>query len=390
MKDLQRLSREERRRLTSNRYAPIALGLAILLLVLILGHTYWSRIERLFGSQDLDELQEIAYHIAMQTGESFHLSDSCYTDSLLTQLTDLQSDHIIRRIRQPWPDHLPFEFYVERLRELSRENGLTCDCIESVKEKRLLCTIKTGAFIGAQIVIDTQRRTKLSGREIAFVFRNLGALSNEKITEILDHGITFSYLASPDVYPSRRMKRTLEKAGIISIIELPADASGLAELGSPDSRASSGSAGDNLRTNYRELVRSLFGRHPNPRALFFRRSGDFDSVFVRTAIELAGETETTYLYENSSPDKIDSLAYAAGLTVISVKSVADYQNGSVNEIRPGLLRNLILSRIPVRRIIFFDAETLDVGELIDLQKSLRQLGVNTLDCISLADVLESL
>lgn len=390
MNNFQRLSRKERRRLTVNKNAPIALGLAVLLLFLILGNTYRDRIERLFRSDDFSEIQELAYTIAVQTGESFHLSDSSYTDSLLAQPGNPESDYIIRRIRQPWPNELPFEFYVERLRELSLDNGLTCDCIESVKERRLLCTIGSGSFTGAQIVLETQGGTKLFDREIAFLFWNLGALSNKKIMEILDHDIAFGYLASPDIYPSSQMKRKLEKAGIVSIIELPADVSTLAELGSSDNKPSSKGKRNRKKMSQRGLVEILFGRHPNPGAVSFKKSNDLDTAFVRSAIELAKETKIAYLYENTIPDRIDSLAYSAGLTMISMNSVADFRGNPVGEIRPVILQDLISSQIPARKIALFDAALMDVGELADLQENLRALGVNILDCMSLADVKESL
>ncbi len=390
MSNLQRLSRKERRRLTANKNAPIALGLAALLLLLIVGNTQWRRIEGLFLSDDPGEIQALAHSLAIQAGESFHLSDSSYTDSLLTQPGESDGSHIIRRIRQPWPDNLPFEFYVERLRKLSRDNGLTCDCIESGKEGRLLCTIGSGRVMGAQIVIQTDRRTKLSGREIAFVFRNLGALSNEKMIEILDQDFTFSYFAPPDIYPSSRMKRMLEKAGITSIIELPANGSNLPELASSDNKQSSKSKRDRQGKNHRELVRTLLARHPNPGAMFFRRSDGLDSAFVGSAIEFAREAKTAYIYDNPTPDGIDSLAYSSGLTMITMNSVADFRDNSIDEIKPALLQNLISSQIPFRKIILFDAALLDVKELIDLQNTFRALGINILDCISLAEVRESL
>ncbi len=390
MNNLNRLSRKERRRLTASKKAPIALTLAVLLLLLVLGNTQWRRVERFFRSDDLGQIQTLADSIAIQAGESFYLSDSSYTDSLLNQFGETEGGHIIRRIRQPWPDYLPFEFYVERLRELSRDNGLNCDCVESGKEKRLLCTIGSGAFTGAQIIVEPRRSTRLSGREIAFVFQNLGALSDEKIMEILNHDITFSYFAFPDVYPSSRIKKALEKTGVVSIIELPADISNLPEFESRDGKPSPKTKRNRKEMNHEELVRNLFGRHPNPGAVFFKRSDGFDSAFVRSAIELARETKTAYLYENPAPDGIDSLAYSSGLKMISMNSIADFQNSTVGEVGPVLLHDLISSRIPVQKVILFDAAMLDVKELIDLHKSLLRLGVNILDCISLADVRESL
>lgn len=390
MNNLQRLSRKERQRLTANKKAPVALGLAVLLLFLILGNTYRDRIERLFRSDDPGEIQKLAYTIAVQTGESFHLSDSSYTDSLLAQPGDPESDNIIRRIRQPWPNHLPFEFYVERLRRLSRDNGLTCDCIESGREGRLLCTIGSGSLTGAQVVLETQSGTKLFDREIAFLFRNLGALSNKKIMEILDHDFAFSYVASPDVYPSSRMKKTLEKAGITSIIELPADISNLAEFGSSDDKPASKKTQNRDGASIQELVKMIFGRHPNPGAVSFEKSDHPDTAFVRSAIELAREMKIAYLYENTIPDRIDSLAYSAGLTMISMKNVADFRGNSIVEIRPVILQDLISSQISARKIALFDAASMDVAELVDLQESLRELGVNIMDCISLADIEESL
>lgn len=390
MNNLNRLSRKERRRLTANRTAPLALALAILLLLLILGNTQWPRIERFFGSDDAGQIQALADSIAIQAAESFNLSDSSYTDSLLNQPGGAEGDQIIRRIRQPWPDHLPFEFYVERLRELCRDNGLICDCVESGEEKYLFCTIGSSTFVGAQVIVEPQRGTKLSGREIAFVFRNLGALSDQKIMQILDHDIAFSYFASPDVYPSGGIKKALEKTGVISIIELPTDISDLPEFGSGDGRPSSKNKPNRENIDYRELAMNLFGRHSYPGAIFFKRSDDFDSAFVRSAIEFARETRTAYLYENPAPDGIDSLAYSSGLIMISMKSVADFQNNAVGEIGPLILHDLISSPIPCQDIVLLDAAILDVEVFIDLHNTLRRLGVNVLSCISLADVRESL
>jgi hypothetical protein len=390
MNNLNRLSRRERRRLTANRKAPLALALAILLLLLILGNTQWPRIERFFGSDDAGQIQALADSIAIQAAESFNLSDSSYTDSLINQLGGAGGNHAIRRIRQPWPRYLPFEFYVQRLRELSRDKGLTCDCVESGEEKYLFCTIGSPGFVGSQVIVEPQRGTKLSGREIAFVFRNLGDLSDGKIMEMIGHDIAFSYFASPDIYPSVRTKKALEKTEVSSIIELPTDISDLPEFGSGDGQPSSKNKPNRENIDYRELAKSLFGRHPHPGAIFFKRSNGLDSAFVRSAIEFARETKTAYLYENPEPDEIDSLAYSSGLIMISMKSVADFRNSAVGEIAPLILHDLISSSIPYQNIVLLDASILDVEEFIDLHNTLRRLGVNVLTCISLAEVRESL
>lgn len=368
----------------------MALALAILLLILILGNTQWPRIKRFLASDDPDRIQALADSIAIQTTESFNLSDSSYTDSLLNQVVEVGGDHVIRRIRQPWPRYLPFEFYVERLRELSRDRGLICDCVESGEEKHLFCTIGSPVFVGTQVIVEPRRGTKLSGREIAFVFRNLGALSDQKIMQILDHDIAFSYFASPDVYPSRRIRKALEKTGVVSIIELPTDIWSLPEFGSEDGRPPSKNRPDRENIDYQELAKSLFKRHPNPGAIFFKRSDANDSAFVRSTIEFAAATKAAYFYKNDTPDGIDSLAYSSGLIMISMKSVADFRNSAVGEIAPLVLHDLISSPIPSRNIVLLDASILDVKAFIDLHKTLRDLGINVLSCISLADVRESL
>ena len=76
--------------------------------------------------------------------------------------------------------------------------------------------------------------------------------------------------------------------------------------------------------------------------------------------------------------------------MISMNSIADFQGSPVGEIQPMLTHDLITSRIPVRKITLFDGAMLDSREFIDLHNTLRGLGVNILDCISLADVEESL
>lgn len=380
-----RLSRRDRLRLSGKRRAQFALVLALLLLILVVIRIGWPQIKDRIAPPDYDRIQAVADSLIVKAGRSFALSDTAVVDSLLNQNNPRGENYVYRSHDQPWPGILPFEFYVERLQELCRDEGLICDCRES-SQNRLTCTVGVSGYDGARVVVRRSAKTGLTDRRVAFVFRNLGAMGNSEITRIAENGLLFGYVASPDVYPSVRVKRTLETAGVTSILEIPAGKSSLEDF----SGRSAGSEGGTGSQNDRDLAASLFDRHPNPAAIIIKRSGPIDSSFVAGIIEEAKVRKAGYIYDNTSPDTIDSLAYSSGLVFLNMKGIADFSEGRFDQNRSALLRELILSREPVRQIVEFDGSAVEAEELLGLQRSFQKLGVKLTDCRSLMEIRESL
>jgi hypothetical protein len=357
MTEIGRLSRRERLKLSGRRRVQFVLALTILLLILMAIRTWRTQLREMINPPDYAEIQAVADSVIVRAGQSFGLTDTTYVDSLLNQRNPRKEVYVCRRYGQPWPGALPFEFYVRRLQELCREKQLVCDCEES-SENRLDCRVGAHGLDGALVRVRKAARTELKGRQAAILIRNLGAVDNDKIMRIADNGIPFSYLATPDVYPSARIKKALEGAGVSSILEIPADRSNLPDF---PGRAS----GD--RRNDRDLAATLFDHHANPAAVLIRRTDHIDSSLVTAVIEEAKSRKAAYIYDNESPDAIDSLAYSSGLVILNMKNVADFSGNRFNYNRSAVLRELILSEEPIQRIILIEGSAVEAGDLLSLR-----------------------
>jgi hypothetical protein len=380
-----RLSRRQRLRLSGKRKLQFALALAVMLLILVVIRNWWPQLKNLVSPPDYIEIQAVADSLILQAGSSFALTDTTVSDSLLARNNPRGDSYACRLYGQPWPAILPFEFYVERLQELCRQKSLTCNCQES-GENNLDCRVGVGGFDGAMVRVRRTARTGLAGRRVAFLIKNLGALSNSEIMKMVDNGVIFSYLATPDVYPSTRIKNALERAGVTSILEIPAERSNLIELW----QRASGKEGKSHGQEDRELVASLFERHPGSGAIIVKRTGGVDSSFVTSIIEEAKKRKAAYIYDNESPDAIDSLAYSSGLVILNMKNIADFSDGRFDHNRSAFLRELILSSEPFQRTIMLEGSAVDVDDLLSLQRTLQRLGVNSVNSISLMEAEESL
>jgi len=381
-----RLSRSERRKLKRNIKAKVALALALALLLLALGKAYWKEIGRLFSSahddsQDKYAFQALADSLIIQTVRDFQLSDHIYVDSLANQI----GGPSYRCLRQPWPSRLPWEFYIRGLQQLCLQNELSCDCLEWAKQQKTTCVLSHGGLKGGQITLETNKSAKLKGRDVAFIIRNLGAWNNESILEIIDRRIRFGYIGTPDTYPTGKMKKTLEAAGIISILELPGRKSGLIDFKNKQGRLSGKKSGSD-----KELMAEIFERHPNLKIIYFDKTFGYELPFVRTGISQAGERKAAYLYNNSAPDQVDSLAYSGGLDIISAKKFADFDGEFEADSVASILSDLIMPDPPNRRILVIDAREYSPLMFIRLYDTFSGLGINIKNCIELTDTLGSL
>ena len=127
-----RISRKQRRKLFNGKRASIALLLAVILVILVVGNKYRSiistLIENKIGALTLKRQFQIADSLAFSVGKSFELNINPKID---TTLVDSEGKPY-RRIFQPWPSGLPLYYYAERIQANARDLEIGCDCIDSL------------------------------------------------------------------------------------------------------------------------------------------------------------------------------------------------------------------------------------------------------------------
>lgn len=361
------------------------MALAVALLMLVAGRIFWRNITGMlsapiFRSGDSVTLQAYADSLVVLTADDFQLSDSVTVDSQLIQ----PGGHTFRQLSLRWPKAVPFEFFARRLRQRSTEENLSCDCIESAGSQRMTCELTHNGLIGTRVIVEADAGTKLLGREFALLVKNIGAWKNDDIVELIDKGVKFTYIGSPDTYPAARVKRKLESAGVETILELPGKNLGLIETKSKSRGSSSGKGG-----TYRNLMNDLYGRHPGPRAIYFDKTDGYDPEFVKEAIAIAEEEDIAFLYEKTEPDEIDSLAYSGGLVILSAKNIADIGENSQDGLEAKILNRMIMPDSQGSGALVCDARLISPSLIVDIFQSLSKLGVNIKNYIDLADTVKS-
>lgn len=381
----QRLSRSQRKKLKRNPKAIVALSLAVALLFIVIVKENWKTLGRLSpvdfpGGHGREESTALADSIVVRNATEFKISETVYKDTLLSQ----PDGPAYTSWRLPWPDKLPFEIISDRLRNSAEKEGFRCDCSEFAGAKYAICNLMKNDFIAAQVRIERNSRAKLKDRALAFVFRNIGALDNKRILQLIDTGVPVTYFGDPNTYPSGSTKRALEKAGVTTILELPSKSSGLIDLRNNSEKKLAD--GDFMN----RLMADIFVRHPSMIGLLLDESGGYDLPLVKSAIRRAGVQKVVYLYEREKPDYSDSLAYSGGLIIVRMKNVADltetYDRGTMAR----LIGDLIQPHRPNRITAILDASKISPDDFRGFPQSCAGLGIKLMNCIDLADTLQSI
>jgi hypothetical protein len=378
-----RLSRTDRQRLRTGAKTRAAMALAIILILLIAGRVYWNRLmqvipDDIFGSRSYAEIQALADSAIIQACSDFRLSDTLRVDTLIQQ----QDGNFLRVFGLSWPRNLPFEFLAKSIAELCRESRLSCDCRESAADDYMTCDISSGEIVRARLIVREDRKAKLNGRGLALVFKNLGSLGYEKIREILKGGVIFGYIGSPNEYPSGRIKRALRSAGVATILEIPGKKSDLIEFKNKNESHTT----DKFDIG---LMSDIFRRHPNVGAVYVSKSDEYELGIVKAAISTAKKNNIPYLYQNSRPDEIDSLAYSSGLDIMAMKNVADFSDGFNNEEVTLLVHDLAVPDNPDTLIAIVNGENCDEKSLVRLRDTLNGLGIKLFGFNQLTDAVDS-
>ena len=97
-----------------------------------------------------------------------------------------------------------------------------------------------------------------------------------------------------------------------------------------------------------------------------------------TIIE-AKKRKLSYIYQNSKPDFIDSLAYSNGLRIINLDTIDDYDKSSLSKVKSKTMEILIGSIQRENYIITVDISKIDVDDFIAFARGLRKKGTNLLN-----------
>jgi len=371
-----RISRKQRRKLFNSKRASIALLLAVILLILVVGNNYRNiistLIENKIGALTLKRQFQIADSLAFSVGKSFELNRSPEID---TTLIDSEGKPY-RRIFQPWPSRLPLYYYAERIQAKAQELEIGCDCIDSLNY--LVCRLMVGAYPGAVVIVRPNKNVKFKNRAVGFIFRNIYDAKSRDILKIVKKKIPFGYFASPDVYPAGEIRKRLQSPGIWSILLASSSKDDLISQASIRQGSKRIRKSANKSPSDDDLISSLLNRHPNLRVIGFYKQNKDDRFFVKTTLQQAKNLEICYLYMNSTPNFIDSLAYSAGLTFITLDTLASYNKNTMAELKPMIIRDITQSNRKKNMIYTIDISKVEINKFADLALYLKHIGVNLL------------
>jgi hypothetical protein len=270
---------------------------------------------------------------------------------------------------------------------LADKSGLICECVESVKNKQLVCVLKPKRSefdLRAVIYVSAQRSTKFAEKKIGLILSNIGDLDRADLLKLIDEKVIFSYYADIETFPSGELKKTLQKAGLSSILQFPLDKSKLDRFNRPKS----GRKNKDLTSD--ELAQKILDLHPNVAAINLIRTESDAVPFARAIIEKSGKSKIKYIYNDPPPDEIDSLAYSNGLTIVRFDSTEAFYSHEMNLPKVNILSHIINKPNSAEDIVILDVREISVKEIISLSKTLKEIGIKQLQGIRLYQQVEIL
>jgi hypothetical protein len=388
MSKIERLSRHQRKKIYSNPKAKIAIVLSIILLTMILINDNLDSVidilpDSLVGSLSEAEFYTLVDSLAYQVDNEFGFNKSIKIND-----SEISGEYRGAKLySQPWPRKLPFIFYTKKISGLADKSGLICECVESAKNKQLVCVLKPKRSefdLRAVIYVSSQRSTKFAEKKIGLILSNIGDLDRADLLKLIEEKVVFSYYADIETFPSGELKRTLQKAGLSSILQFPLDKDLLERFNRPKS----GGKNKDLTTD--ELAQKILDLHPNVAAINLIRTESDAVPFARSIIEKSGKRKIKYIYSDPPPDEIDSLAYSNGLTIVRFDSTAAYYSHDMNLPKVNILSHIINKPNSAEDIVILDVREISVNEIISLSKTLKEIGIKQLQGIRLYQSVEIL
>jgi len=288
---------------------------------------------------------------------------------------------------QAWPQELDFLFFSKLLSEISVENGMSCECMESKDGNELKCDIirKGNAISG--VVLKKKENARLLLFRTAIIFDNLGVFSVQSITSLLNSGAVFSYFADPSTVPSREIKSKMSHAGISSILVLPSKNDDWARLAINyiANPAPHGKVDRYLVDAF--LLSDVFKSHPNIIAFSFN-SDSVDPLIAAETMKYAKDNGISYYYDNEIPSAVDSLAYSQNLRIVRL-NLNNYQGGPAGSLKNHILAELFRNGQKKETAIRINARSIDQDELLWLQSQMDDIGVKLISCNGLLGTVDS-
>ncbi len=381
-----RISRRERQKLYGDLKTWIALVLAIVVFALIIDRLGEFKVGAIirpseFGKINYAKYSSLADSTIIKTIGSFQLADSPKID-----IPDVNSDSGLKnfpyqRITQSWPKGIAFIYFVRELRELASKSGMNCDCVESEDNEKLDCDILKNSTIVSNVSLTSSENIRLLNRKVAIIFENLARLNEGDLLQIINSGLKFSYISTPDIFPSDEIKRIMSNGGVNTIITVPGNKKEWIQI-APQIIGESGAS--NIIDV--ALFGELLDKYPGPTAIEFNPENGLDTLVVSQIIEGSRRKNLAYLYSNSVPDLADSLAYLMGMRVIRLEMFLAGQGFSFEDIEEKILNPGDESALCLR----INLNSVSVINLLSFKSRCDNLGIKLVSFIELARPLESL
>lgn len=290
---------------------------------------------------------------------------------------------------QSWPAELPFINFAERLSRMASANGAFCDCLESQNVKRLTCILKLNDATGAQVVLQGDKKTKLSGREVAIILDNIGSLKEADLTKLIRSGTPFGYFATPEVFPTGNIRSLFGKVDVPAFLKLPTQKSEWDRLNQLIQLGKKKKA--NAKGFDSGVIEAVLDRHPTLKAIYFDLSKPIEREIVTAILETAKRRKITYLAVQSElPGMLDSLAVLKGLRLITLDVKPELRSSSMADLKLNLFQQLLDGESEKKLVICPDASKIGYDDIIDLRILFERLGIRLRPCMKLAKTVESL
>jgi len=267
-----------------------------------------------------------------------------------------------------WPEELPFVAFADELHRLAIRDSISCDCQELSRSKGLECFLVSGDAIGAKIVLTADANTNFEGRELALVYENFTTLSVDAITSLLKSGMSFSYIAGPEAAPTSKLRDLVSKNGITVILRLPVSEREWRRISAIIQ------AGKSTKTD-NSLIDKAIDRHPNVKFLCLDFSDGVDSAIAEKILARAKARKIPLLASVDQLPDLAGIADKVGIQIFQAELDSTLRRKPLSQLKNDVMKILISDKSQKWLIAFPDTNALRLENLWQFKTEFERLGV---------------
>jgi hypothetical protein len=250
-------------------------------------------------------------------------------------------DYANRKVSYPtyriaWPKDLPYVWIGEKANiQKAKYDDLTCEGLELDDNKGLVLWLIAPSIkkpIG-ELYLESSSRAAPVMSSIAFLFDNFAEFKKDEAQQLAWLDIPFGFILKPDQVPGSKLNKALRTSKGQCILQLPADRASWDVILNSHRLAKQIPTSDLTENN----IRLILEQFPVLTGIYLTNTQELDRDLVRIIINQANLLDITYLYQNSSPDFADSLAYLKGLKIKKWANLKDLRGLAKEDLYRSLL-----------------------------------------------------